>query len=313
LKNILIARGGAIGDFILTLPVLEALRRELPQSRIELLANPSIASLAVEFNLADHIRDLGSASFAPMFSPGGECTPEIAAWLSTFDLVISYLHDPEKVFETNLRRNTKAQLITGPHRPDERCNIHATLQLLQPLRAIADVSFEVQSSMFDVQRSPSSHTLALHPGSGSHLKNWPAANWLTLLDDLLRNTSANFLLIAGEAERDRLSMFIDAIPSNRRQVAFNLPLVDLARRLKTCRAFIGHDSGVTHLAAVLGLESVVLWGPSNEQVWRPLGKRVHVLRHPLGLTSLPVATVSDAVAFFPRHRAPGIEILIPNP
>lgn len=294
-QHILIVRGGAIGDFILTMPVLAALREEFPTARLELLANPAVASLAVHFGLADKVRDLGSASFAPLFAENGTCPQEIAAWLSRFDLVISYAHDPHRIFETNIRRHTNAKFVAAPHRPNDQQNRHASVQLLEPLSDIISPSFDVGSWKLDVARSPSPSTIAIHPGSGSPAKNWPAEKCHALLEHLVATTDDKFFLLGGEAERNTLPDLAKLIPGDRRQVALELPLVELAERLKECRVFIGHDSGPTHLGAILGLDCIVLWGPSNHHVWRPLGERVQILQHAQGLRDLPVETVVNAL------------------
>ena len=77
-----------------------------------------------------------------------------------------------------------------------------------------------------------------------------------------------------------------------------LPLAELARRLQSCLGFIGHDSGISHLAAALGVAALVLWGETNETVWRPRGERVTVLRWPEGLQGLPVERVLDQLQRF---------------
>jgi ADP-heptose:LPS heptosyltransferase len=59
--------------------------------------------------------------------------------------------------------------------------------------------------------------------------------------------------------------------------------------------FAGHDSGITHLAAALGLPGVVLWGDTNPTVWRPRSERLRLLRHPHGLVALPVSEVAAAL------------------
>ena len=148
--------------------------------------------------------------------------------------------------------------------------------------------------MLDVERSPS-NLIAIHPGSGSHQKNWPEPKWRGLLEHLVATTDDSFLVIGGEAERDRLPALAEVIPATRRQMAIDLPLVEVAQQLKNCRAFIGHDSGITHLAAVLGVDCIVLWGPSNEQIWRPLGPNIHIVKHPEGLSFLPINDVVNAL------------------
>ena len=137
--------------------------------------------------------------------------------------------------------------------------------------------------------------MALHPGSGSERKNWPEAKWAELLRHLTDSTDIDFLVVGGEAEGERLQRLAALLPPARSQVAQSLPLAELAHRLAGCRAFIGHDSGISHLAAAVGLPCLVLWGETVEDIWRPSGERVLVLRHPDGLARLPVAEVADQV------------------
>jgi len=133
--------------------------------------------------------------------------------------------------------------------------------------------------------------LALHPGSGSESKNWPEGSWRELVDLLLRRTDLRLLIVGGEAEGGRLQRLANLAPAPRGEVLMNAPLVQLARTLGGCAAFAGHDSGITHLAAAVGLPGLVLWGASREEVWRPPSPAMRILRHPGGLSGLPVDTV----------------------
>jgi ADP-heptose:LPS heptosyltransferase len=60
-------------------------------------------------------------------------------------------------------------------------------------------------------------------------------------------------------------------------VADNLPLVHLAAVLKASIAYLGNDSGITHLAASLGFPTVALFGPTNPTVWGPRGPGVRII------------------------------------
>ena len=109
----LVIRGGAIGDFILTLPALAALRARYPNARLELLANPQVARLAVAGGLADGARSLDAPELAGFFSRDARLDASCAKFFGGFDLVVSYLFDPDGVFQTNVARGCRGRFGTG--------------------------------------------------------------------------------------------------------------------------------------------------------------------------------------------------------
>jgi heptosyltransferase III len=259
-RKILVIRGGALGDFILTLPVFAALRLRFPKHWLEILGYPSVASLAVAAGLADDVSALESPRFTGFFVPNGSRSAEVAAWLSGFELIISYLYDPGDIFRSNVARCSSARFIAGPHRPDETLAVHAAELLLRPLQALGIRDADPRPRLPLPAPPPAPPRLALHPGSGSERKNWPEAKWTELLKLLAAQSACDFLLIGGEAEGDRCDRLAAVVPAGRAQVAQNLPLLELARRMQACSAYIGHDSGITHLSAALDLPGLVLWG-----------------------------------------------------
>jgi heptosyltransferase-2 len=313
-RDILVIRGGAIGDFILTLPVLAALRRLSPRGRLTVLGRPPIAALAQAGGLADEVRSVEDRRLAGFFVHEGDLDPEFASFFAHFDLVVSYLFDPEVVFRQNLARCSRARFIAGPHRPDESLPTHATQAYLKPLEQLGIVGADpvprlsIGSSRFPAgtpDPRPVPWTVALHPGSGSERKNWPEERWDELIRQLLNNTPLDVLLIGGEAEGGRLDRLAAGRRSSRLRVAQNMPLVNLAQELSGCAAFAGHDSGISHLAAALGLPGVILWGDSAEAVWRPVSDRCILLRDPSGLTELAPSRVLAALCSLADSPYPG--------
>jgi heptosyltransferase-2 len=297
-RGILVIRGGAVGDFILTLPVLAALRLHFPEQRLEILGYPPVASLAAAAGLADDVSALESPRFTGFFVPNGAWSANVADWFSGFEWIISYLHDPGDVFRANVARCSSAKFIAGPHRPDETLAVHATELLLRPLQALGIRGADPRPRLNLPATLFAPPCLALHPGSGSERKNWPEAKWAELLELLAARSAHDFLLIGGEAEGDRCGRLAAALPAGRVHIAQNLPLVELAARMQTCGGFIGHDSGITHLAAALDLPGLVLWGQTALTMWRPQSARLQILRDPAGLDALPVAAVWDALQLF---------------
>jgi heptosyltransferase-3 len=298
--KILVIRGGAIGDFILTLPALAALRQQFPHAHLEVLGYPHIVQLAQAGGLVDRVQAIEARGLASFFARDGELPEELRDYFSEFDIILSYLYDPDEIFQTNIKRCSPGQFIAGPHRPNETERTHATNVFLKPLERLAIFGADaVPRLALGPRPSPPNSLLALHPGSGSERKNWPEAKWAGLIEHLLAETSATLLLVGGEAEGERLQKLAAALPPQRCTVAKSLPLSELAKRLQSCCGFVGHDSGITHLAAALGLPCVVLWADTVEEIWRPQG-RVRIVRESSGLHNLRVPRVTaEVLPLFP--------------
>ncbi len=296
--RILVIRGGALGDFIVTLPVLAALRQQFPETHLEVLGYPGPASLAVEAGHADAVRPLESRGLAGFFARQGELDREWSAYFAGFSVILSFLYDPDWHFHDNVARVTRAQFIAGPHRPDDTVARHATEQLLVPLErlAIFDADPVPRLSLgADPVAVDIATRIAVHVGSGSETKNWSETRWRELLDRWMEDTTWRLLLVGGEAEADRVRRLVATLPPARCEMRLNRPLAEVAREVAACTLFVGHDSGVSHLAAAAGARGLVLWGPTNETVWRPRSDRFLTLRHDGGLTRLPVEVVDARV------------------
>jgi heptosyltransferase-3 len=297
-NKILVIRGGAIGDFILTLPALAALRQQFPQTRLEVLGYRHIAQLAVVGGLADDARSIEARSLAGFFARQAVLAEDLREYFAGFAVIISYLYDPDEIFQTNVKRCSPAQFICGPHRPSDEQGVHATDVFLKPLERLAIFEADPIPRLALPSRLPAAAPqLALHPGSGSERKNWPEMLWAEVLQRWVSETDFPLLLVGGEAEGDRLQSLAARLPSERVTIAQSLPLVDLGQRLQGCVAFAGHDSGITHLAAALGLPGVVLWRDSVEAVWRPRSERMKILHESSrAIAADVVAELSDCLA-----------------
>jgi heptosyltransferase III len=290
--KILVIRGGAIGDFVLTLPAIAALRATFPNTHLELLGYPKVAKLARAAAMIDGFRSIEAGPLARFFARHADLDDDWSAYFESFNLIFSFLYDPDDIFKTNVGRASQAQFIQGSHRPSESDETHATAVFLQPLErlAIYDADPVPKLSLPGTEKSDR-RWVAAHPGSGSEKKNWPKGKWRNLLARLISETDLNLLLVAGEAEGDWVLQMGAELPSNRVRVAQDLPLCDLASLLSTVGAFVGHDSGITHIAAALALPTLVLWGPSNEKIWRPIHQNAHILKDAGGLENLAVDLV----------------------
>ncbi|MGC2627797.1 MAG: glycosyltransferase family 9 protein [Candidatus Udaeobacter sp.] len=326
MNRILVIRGGAIGDFILTLPALKALRDARPEAHIEILGYKHIAVLAENRFYAQAVHSIEYGPLARFFARNSELPAELSEYFASFDLIVSYLYDPDRIFETNLRRCGVQNLICGPARvSDSRSDGlpavtgnptagkpsfldgHAAHQLARPIEAlginVADFAERIFPSIEDREFAHEFLTLmpqpivAIHPGSGSREKNWPVEKWIGLFSPGSRFTDVGGLVvISGEADEAQTDQLQREWKNRGVRFARNLALPRLAALLEHA-IFIGHDSGISHLAAAAGATCVLLFGPTDPDVWAPKNENVRVLRPPSGkLDDLQIETVEAALA-----------------
>lgn len=294
--RILVIRGGAIGDFILTLPAIGALRERWPRARIEILGYPRILALADRRHYADVVRSIDAAAMASFFVDGGDLHESLADHFASFDLIVSYLYDPDDVFSSNLRRCRVRQLVCGSAKPETE---HAALHFIRPLAAlgitVADpvprVFPSAEDRAFAREFLSCSCPVAIHPGSGGEHKVWPADRWAAVIRWLREEMKRDVLLVLGEAD----DVARRALGPLKLPVAENLPLPQLAAALERCACFAGHDSGITHLAAAVGVPVLALFGPTAPAIWAPRGPRVRLLDARGTIGNLSVAGVRDAL------------------
>jgi heptosyltransferase-2 len=302
--RILVIRGGAIGDFILTLPAIRLLRENFPDVRLEILGYEHIVELARGRFYAEATRSIEYGPMAGFFVPNSVLAPDLVEYFASFQQVVSYLFDPDLFFENNLRRAGVKNFLPAYARIDD--SQHAAQQLARPLEKLAlfleDTAAQVYPSAEDqahAQHFLGSHpgpSVAIHPGSGSPRKNWPAENWSTLARWLLEHSpESKIVLVGGEADDGPVFVVRSGLPRERVILAQNLPLPHLAAVLQRCQLFLVHDSGISHLAAAAGTPCVLLFGPTDPAVWAPANPGVTVIEAPEGdLSQLPVVAVQDA-------------------
>lgn len=297
MNRILVLRGGALGDFLVTLPFLRALRARWSDARIELVGNQRAAELAVLGGILSVTHGQAEARWARLYS-AEPLSGDFRSWLETFDLVISFWPDPDKDLAQHFPLRPEQRFIVGGATvttqpasdhffrafPELGWDAAAQFQRLEFAASFAD---EVNSRL-DLTRAP----IALHPGSGSAVKNWPIENWRKLVEALSPHP---VLLILGEADDAARAEFA-ATEFTHVQRVDSWPLPLLASALSRCRLFVGHDTGVSHLSAAMGTPSLLLFGPTDSRVWAPRGDHVRVLNAGDALVRFSVERVLAAIS-----------------
>ena len=289
MKRVLIIRSGAVGDLILTLPVLSALKNRYDGLSIDMMGDPVRLSLLKQCGYVDKVLSVDDRRYTPLF--GSHASPaDVPAirTLRSYDAILSYLPDSTGAFVKNLRRVVASPVLTGHSHPDvddttRRIHItHLLMKALSPLgvdpvAGVPELRPPLHIVKTDSRRESSYKPLiAVHPGSGGRKKCWPADRYVTLIGTLV---DRGFEPIAtfGPADGVIRSLTAPGIERVGGRFIENQSLADLTMLLSRCQAMIGNDSGITHLAAALGIHVVALFGPTDPAVWGPRGRSVRIL------------------------------------
>lgn len=280
-QKIMIFRTGALGDFVLTLPVLDNLRLANPTAQIHIVGNTHFTALAQA--PYTHLHDINQAFWAPLFAPDPSISAHLLPLLTNTDLVISYMPDPDQVFTKNLQRLGITPIINCPPRPTTQ--IHAIEHLLTPLQTLAiptpiqTPTIPLTESEQSSAKSPPHPTLIIHPGSGGRAKRWPIPYFAQLADTITQELGYHIALSSGPADHDLATQMAQQM-TTKPQTLTPMSIREFAATLRTSAGYIGNDSGPSHLAAALNIPTCVLFGPTDPIIWGPRGKHVLIIRSP---------------------------------
>jgi hypothetical protein len=278
LKTLLV-RAGALGDLLLLRRTIAALQHA--GRTVALLAPSGPAAALIGSGPGDVAEALPweSASFAGLLADDGLEDPRAAARLRQYDVALAYTRNG--LLARNVGRLLPRVVqhdpdppAGGPHAADWLASCLSAIDVPVGTGGVPTlVPSEDEQRRADVIAAQLPRGfLALHPGSGSPAKNWPAARFA----DLARSSGgARWLLVRGPADAAAAAL-LETVPGG--CVARDLPPRVLAALLARAGAYVGNDSGVTHLAAASGAPTIALFGPTDPRVWAPLGPRVEVIR-----------------------------------
>jgi len=270
----------------MTLPAVRALRERWPEAHIEILGYSHVIELAHERYYANGTRSIEAKPMAGFFVPNSILEPRLMDYFGSFNVVISYLFDPDSIFANNVRRCGVKQVIEASPRPS---SAHAAEHYCKPLESLAIYVERPQPRLFpsEPDRAAASRFLkmagrepivAVHPGSGSEKKNWPSEKFAAVARWLVDELAAQLLVVQGEADERAVGQLKGLLEHRRFTVAQGLKLVELAAVFERCALFLGNDSGITHLAAAAGAPVVAVFGKSSPAIWEPRGERVRIVR-----------------------------------
>jgi len=258
MARVAVIHTGGIGDFLLFCPALACLSEG---NHVALFGQPERLAIASWGQIAQEVHPLDAIEFSSVFS-----TPSarLVRFAQSFDRHIVWMNDVDGAISTALHRAGARDVQVFPGLPPATYRRHASNYYLEMLGFSIGRPFRLPALPVDPQWD-----LLIHPGSGSARKNWPIDRFIAVAD-AFQQQGCTAAWLTGPAEGEML------LPAG--EVIRPESLAALRMQLVHTRAYLGNDSGVTHLAAACGLPTVAVFGPTDPTVWAPLGEQVRGLQ-----------------------------------
>ncbi len=299
-----ILQPGAIGDCILTLPLAEFMKERLGLGGVDIIGHTEYTGIFPGRTCVDGVRSIDSVDLHRLFAEAS--TFDLAdgdALINTFSdyaWIVTFLGEPDSPFEQNLiftaNCSRSVEIITLSMKPLEQSSAHITDFYIQQFVAQSGLSLELQmvqktkslikATRADIDRGREllkeinadscEKLIVIQPGSGGSHKCCHLDNFLSVAKTLA-GKGVEVIFLLGPAETERLSVSTIMRIETISKTLTNLSLADVLAVLSNAAGYIGNDSGITHLAATMGIKTVAIFGPTNPDVYRPIGPGVTVV------------------------------------
>jgi ADP-heptose:LPS heptosyltransferase len=271
--RIVVFRPGALGDTVVAADALVALKARYPGSTLELVGNYAVAALLRAAGIVDLATSFDALAVTDLFSR----PPVVAPSWRELLVAVLWLNDGSQLAEA-LEKSGAGAVICRPSAPAVAIHISDYLvDTLAPLGLRRPDTGPTLLTLPTEQRSAEDDRLRvlIHPGSGGPRKNWPAECFAELIS-ALGQVGWSTALLEGPADAKAIGS-TNRLLGDAPETVRPLGVGDLAAALAGARLFIGNDSGVSHLAARLGVATVAIFGETDPRRWAPRGPRVAIV------------------------------------
>ena len=321
-RKILVRAPNWIGDAVISLPALEALRARFPASEIVLVTKPWVSEIYWHYpamlrqivydpagkhrglrGLERLIADLRAEHFDMAILFQNAFQAAVIAWRARIPVRIGYARDARGMLLTDA--------VEVPPRGAYGHEAYYYLQLLfraglierpEPVRALTDARLALRDAekfwaakrLQSLKLDGSRFLVGVHPGASfGPAKRWPPERFAALADRLIGELRADVLIFGSAAETPLAESIARVMKHAPTVVAGKTTLTQMLALLASCRLVVTNDSGPMHLAAGLGLPLVAVFGSTDERATGPLGSRARVVKHrvacsPCGLRECPI-------------------------
>ena len=287
-ERILIIRTGGLGDTLLMWPALAAVRRRFPEARIDLMGHRERCQLLAVPRGADLALDVEGSGLHVLFEISAAPPDSVCARFGSYDAVVAFAAPGDYALAENLSACGVEEVHAFLPFPSAGEDTHVAEHAKRALIGV-DLASPGENPLLEVtakEREDGAQALVsldlwkkkpalLAPGSGSSSKNWPPSRFAGLAAELTKKGFSPLLLqgpadssavAAVQKSADKLPVLADESPATLKGV------------LSHAHLFVGNDAGPTHLAALMGLPTVAIFGPSDPVRWSPIGPKVSLVR-----------------------------------
>jgi ADP-heptose:LPS heptosyltransferase len=288
-RTIVMIHPGGLGDVLLAVPAMTRLRTRFPKHRLLLCAEDQVSMLLLACGIIDEWISVQGRVCADLFAGASSATGQVRTWLQDCDLAIGWMEDLDGKLSATLKAFGVRQVIV---RSPFSTAIQATDQRDRFLEAINEAPSDDKGDVLLTVTEPLLHLgqacleatgfsigrplVVIHPGSGSAHK-CVAPEILASLVIALEISGATPVILEGPADREPVERFLKSCV-NPPIILKGLNLLTVAGVLAQAQLFIGQDSGVTHMAGLIGVRTVALFGPTDPARWAPRGVHVTVVQ-----------------------------------
>ena len=280
---------GGFGDVLLAVPAMVRLRTRFPKHWLVLCAEDQPAKLLLACCIIDAWNPVQGQSCAELFAGADSVTGQLGVWLEDCDLAIGWIQDLDgKLSETLKLVGAREVIVKSPF----STTIQATHQRDRFLEAISeapsddagDILLTVPELLLNLGRSCleaeglviGQTLVVIHPGSGSTHKCVPPETTAALVI-ALQASGVTPVVLEGPADREPVERLLQ-LCADSPTVLRGLDIFTVAGVLPLAQLFVGQDSGITHMAGLMGVRTVAFFGPTDPNRWSPRGTQVTVVQ-----------------------------------
>jgi heptosyltransferase-2 len=303
--RVLIRATNWVGDAIMALPALRAVKVTFPDAYIAIVARPYVADLYRDQAICDELilydpkgqhrswrgrealaREIRSREFDVALLLQNAFDAAWLAWRAGVPQRIGYARDGRSLLLTRAIAVPKAGEIPS-HEKFYYLELLRRAEWIEQLQDDAHIALSVPDAARQramqtlVEAGSRPHGVRLAVGAGASYgsaKCWPPDRFATALNEFLSHTDADVILFGTAAE----SAVSNAIAADLRRPSVDLTgktsIADLPGLLSQCHLFLGNDSGAMHVAAAVGLPIVAIFGPTDPEGTAPVTPRATLVQ-----------------------------------